>query len=133
MTIAATIERLAEPDSGGSLSSDDDQGGAPRRDGGPRGGQIFGLTLSELDAGLREEFQIEPNVRGLIVLSVAVGGANDGVVKAGDVIETMAYEPTATMTAARAVAGRAAVGEHPIIVRINRDGAITYRRLLARS
>jgi serine protease Do len=133
MTIAATIQRLAEPDSGANLSSEDDQGGAPRRDGGPRGGQIFGLTLSELDAGLREEFQIEPNVRGLIVLSVAVGGANDGVVKPGDVIEAMAYEPTATMTAARSVAGRAAVGEHAIIVRINRDGAISYRRLQARS
>jgi hypothetical protein len=128
-----TIQRLAEPDAPTNLSSDDDQGVAPRRDGGPRGGQIFGVTLSELDASLREEFQIEPSVRGLVVLSVAVGGANDGVVKVGDVIEAMAYEPTSTLTIARSVASRAAVGEHPIIVRINRDGQITYRRLLARS
>jgi serine protease Do len=133
MTIAATIQRLAEPDAPTSLSSDDGEGLAPRRDGGARGGQIFGVTLSELDAGLREEFQIEPNVRGLVVISTAVGGANDGVLKPGDVIEAMAFQPTPTLQEARAVAGRAAVGEHPIIVRINREGAITFRRLLARS
>ncbi|MFT3729560.1 MAG: trypsin-like peptidase domain-containing protein [Terricaulis sp.] len=133
MTIPTTVQRLAEADSPTSSSSDDGEGGAPRRDGGARGGQIFGVTLSELDAGLREEFQIEPNVRGLIVLGVSVGGANDGVLKPGDVVEAMAYQPTPTLSEARAVASRAAVGEHAIIVRINREGAITYRRLLARS
>jgi serine protease Do len=133
LTISTTIQRLAEPDSPTNLSSDDGDGLAPRRDGGARGGQIFGVTLSELDAGLREQFQIEPDVRGLVVLSTAVGGANDGVLKPGDVIEAMAYQPTMTLTVARAIASRAAVGEHPIIVRVNREGTVTFRRLLARS
>jgi len=133
LTVPTTIQRLAETDSPSNLSSEDGEGLAPRRDGGARGGQIFGVTLSELDAGLREEYQIEPNVRGLVVISTSVGGANEGVLKPGDVIEAMAFQPTPTLTEARAVAGRAAVGEHPIVVRVNREGAITYRRLLARS
>jgi serine protease Do len=132
MTVTATIERLEEADSGVRVSRGDGDV-APRRDGGPRGGRIFGVALSELDASLREEFQIEPDVRGLVVLSVDIGAANDGVVRPGDVIEAMAFQPTNTIIAARAIAGEAAVGEHAIVVRINRDGAVTYRRLLARS
>jgi serine protease Do len=133
LTISATIQRLDEPDSPRALSSDDGEGLAPRRDGGPRSGQMFGITLSELDAGLREEFQIEPNVRGLVVLNVAIGSANDGVVKPGDVIEAMAYQPMHSITDARAIERQATVGERPFIIRINREGSITYRRLLARS
>jgi serine protease Do len=36
------------------------------------------------------------------------------------------------MIAARAVAGEVAVGEHNIVVRINRNGQRTYRRLRSR-
>jgi hypothetical protein len=55
------------------------------------------------------------------------------VVRPGDVIEQMAFQPTDSMIAARAIAGEAAVGEHNIIVRVNRGGQHTYRRLRARS
>ena len=131
-TITATIQRLEENDGGARVASG---GGAtaPRSDGGPRGGRIFGIALSELDASLREEFQIEPDVQGLVVLAVDVGGENEGVLRAGDVIEAMGATPRESMAAARAVAGRAAIGEHAIVVRINREGAVTYRRLRARS
>ncbi|MEZ5994856.1 MAG: PDZ domain-containing protein [Hyphomonadaceae bacterium] len=132
MSLMATIERLEENDAPARASREGD-GQAPRRDGGPRGGRIFGVALSELDASLREEFQIEPNVQGLVVLSVDVGGQNEGAVRPGDVIEAMAFEPTQTLAAARAIAGRAAIGEHAIVARVNRDGAVTYRRLRARS
>ncbi|MBC7768781.1 MAG: serine protease, partial [Phycisphaerales bacterium] len=132
MVIAATIERLEESESGARASRDDGQA-APRRDGGPRGGRIFGVALSELDASLREEFQIEPDVRGLVVLAVDVGGENEGVVRPGDVIEAIGAEAVDSLTGARTIAGRAAVGEHPVVVRINREGGITYRRLRARS
>ncbi|GIK50415.1 MAG: Do family serine endopeptidase [Hyphomonadaceae bacterium] len=132
MTVVATIERLQESASGARAARDDGGAGA-RRDGGPRGGRIFGVALSELDASLREEFQIEPDVRGLVVLAVDVGGENEGVVRAGDVIEAIGPEPVNSLAAARAVAGRAAVGEHPVVIRINRDGAVTYRRLKART
>lgn len=134
MQVTATIERLEETQ-GGARVAGGEEGGAttPRSDGGPRGGRIFGIALSELDASLREEFQIEPNVQGLVVLDVDVGAENEGVLRAGDVIEAIGAQTTDTISAARAIAGRAAIGEHAIVVRINRDGGVTYRRLQARS
>ena len=81
--------------------------GQPRRDGGPRSGRIFGLALAELDASLREELQIEPDVRGLVVLGADVGGANDGVLRAGDVIEAMAFEDVNSVVVSVVVCQRA--------------------------
>jgi serine protease Do len=133
LQLTANIQRLEETDGGGARIARGESGSTPRRDGGPRGGRIFGVALSELDASLREEFQIEPNVQGLVVLAVDVGAANEGVVRPGDVIEALGPQTTATIAAARAIAGRAAIGEHAIVARINRDGAATYRRLQARS
>jgi serine protease Do len=132
MTLNVTIERLQEAEPGRRVASGE---GAPERrnDGGPRGGRIFGIAISELDASLREEFQIEPDVTGLVVLAVDVGGANEGVLRPGDVIEQMAFQNADSMIAARAIAGEAAVGEHNIVVRINREGQRTFRRLRARS
>ncbi len=132
LTLTAAIELLQESGASTRIASGGEPR-APRRDGGPRGGRIFGMALSELDASLREEFQIEPGIEGVVVLAVDIGGANDGVLRPGDVIEQMAFQPTQTMIAARAIAGEAAVGEHSIVVRINRDGQRTYRRLRARS
>ncbi|MBX3430298.1 MAG: trypsin-like peptidase domain-containing protein [Hyphomonadaceae bacterium] len=133
MQITAHIERLEETDGGGARVARDGNSDEPRRDGGPRGGRIFGIALSELDASLREEFQIEPSVQGLVVLAVDVGAENEGVLRPGDVIQAIGPQATNTIAAARAIAGRAAIGEHAIIARINRDGAVTYRRLQARS
>lgn len=133
MTITATIQRLEETEGGGSHVARGQEGDEPRRDGGPRGGRIFGIALSEIDASLREEFQLEPDVQGLVVLSIDVGGENEGVLRAGDVIEAIGAQRTDSVAAARAIAGRAAIGEHAIVARINRDGAVTYRRLQARS
>jgi serine protease Do len=132
-TLRATIELLQEGDDANPRVATGAEPRAPRRDGGPRGGRIFGVALSELDASLREEYQIDPAVEGVVVLGVDIGSANDGVVMAGDVVEQMAFQPTESMIAARAIAGEAAVGEHNIVVRINRGGQRTYRRLRARS
>ncbi len=132
MRLSATIQRLEETGSGPRVVAGADP--APRRrDGGPRSGRIFGIALAELDASLREEFQIEPEVRGLVVLGGDIGGENEGVLRTGDVVEAMGFQPVDTIAATRAVAGEAAIGERAIVVRINRGGAITYRRLRARS
>jgi serine protease Do len=133
MQITAHIERLEETTGGGARIAGGESGQTPRRDGGPRGGRIFGIALSELDASLREEFQIEPSVQGLVVLAIDVGAANEGVLRPGDVIEAIGPTRTDTIAAARAIAGRAAIGEHAMVARINRDGGVTYRRLEARS
>lgn len=132
MTLMATIQRLEETDTGTRVAEQSDDT-SPRSDGGPRGGRIFGVALSELDASLREEFQIDPQVQGLVVLSVDVGGENDGVVRPGDVIEAIGPTRVATITDVRTLAGQAAVGEHAVVVRINRSGGVSYRRLRARS
>ncbi|MBY0566356.1 MAG: trypsin-like peptidase domain-containing protein [Hyphomonadaceae bacterium] len=132
MNVNVAIERLEEGEPGRRVAEGEDTP-ERRNDGGPRGGRIFGIALSELDASLREEFQIEPDVQGLVVLAVDVGGANEGVLRAGDVIEQMAFQDTDNMIAARAIAGEAAVGEHNVVVRINREGQRTFRRLRARS
>ncbi|HRK65203.1 MAG TPA: PDZ domain-containing protein, partial [Terricaulis sp.] len=133
MALSANIERLIEAEGGARIASGGTAEDFRRDDGGPRSGRIFGVALSELDASLREEFQIEPLVQGLVVLGVDVASANSGALRAGDVIEAMAFEPIDSMSVARSIAGRAAIGEHAIVVRINRDGAVTYRRLRARA
>jgi serine protease Do len=133
-TIVATIERLEEPDAAPrAQAGGQDLGPARRNDSGPRTGRIFGLALAELDASLREEFQIEPEVSGLVVLSADVGSANESVLRPGDVIEAMAFRSVGTITDARAIAGEAAINERPIVIRINRNGGLSYRRLNARS
>ncbi len=132
LTITATIERLEETDSGTRVAGADESQ-RRRSDGGPRSGRIFGVALSELDPSLREEFQIEPHIQGLVVLSIDIGSPNENVLRPGDVIEQMAFQNADSMVAARAIAGEAAVGEHNVVVRINREGGRTYRRLKARS
>ncbi|HVZ99950.1 MAG TPA: Do family serine endopeptidase [Caulobacterales bacterium] len=128
-TIQVTIQRLEETSAEAGRRGGDEGGFAMRRDGGPRGARVLGVGLSELDAHLREEFQIEPRVRGLVVLAVDPGDEDTGALRAGDVIEQIAFQPVESIAAARAAAARAGPGKHPLIVRVNRDGAVTYRRL----
>ena len=132
-TIQATIQRLEEGGSGARVADGGD-GDTPRRDdGGPRGARFFGLALSELDSGLREEFQIEPDVEGLVVLSADLGSANEHSFRAGDVIQQIAFRNVVSITDARAAVERAAIGENAVVVRVNREGRVTYRRLVPRS
>ncbi len=133
LTIQAAIERLEEPNATPRVNARGDVEPPRRDDGGPRGGRLFGLALSELDASLREEFQIEPDVRGVVVLAADIGSANEGVLRAGDVIDRIGFQPVESIVDVRAAAERAAIGEHAIVLRINRDCRLTYRRLLPRS
>src|SRR5262249_44991138 len=96
-------------------------------DDGPRGGRLLGMALSELDAGLRAQYQIEPNVKGLVVLGVEAGGPAEGLVRPGDVVTAIAFAPVETMANARAVIGRAAVEERALVLALDRDGRRTYR------
>ncbi len=104
--IIANIERLDEPDSPTRVAHGDDRD-SMRRDGGPRGGQVMGLSLSELDASLREEFQIEPEVRGLVVLSVDPSSDAAERFRAGDVVERIGATDAETIDDARVIAARA--------------------------
>jgi serine protease Do len=130
LTLPASIERLREGSSRasrGGAEGDDAMG-----DDGPRGGRLFGVALSELDEGLRAEFQIEADVDGLVVLGVDIDGANEGVLRAGDVIEEIGFAPIASITSARIIAERAARAGGGVVVRINRNGHTSFRRLATR-
>jgi serine protease Do len=117
--ITVSIARLEE--SGVAAASD-----RPGDDG-PRGGRLLGIALSELDAGLRAQFQIEPSVQGLVVQGVETGGHAEDLVRPGDVITAIGFQPVTTMNDARAVISRAAVEERALVLTINRDGRRTYR------
>ncbi len=130
LNLSVTIERLEETATGSRVARND---APPRQDASPRSGRIFGIALAELDASLREEYQIEPRISGVVVLGADEGGANEGVLQAGDVIEAMAFREVDTIESINAIAGQAAIGERAIIVRINRGGEVSYRRLRARS
>jgi serine protease Do len=133
LTIQVVIEELQEVETAERPHARDDSGEAPvYGDDGPRGGRVLGLSLSELDAGLRSQFQIEPNVRGLVVLSVEPGGELERKFKPGDVVEQIGFVKTDTVDAAREVARRAVAGGRTLVLRINREGAITYRSLNTR-
>ncbi len=135
MQLTANIERLEETENGARVAGGEDDGAArPRRDGGPRGGRIFGIALvrTRRQPSRRISNRTRP-YEGLVVLDIDVGAENEGVLRPGDVIEAIGRQTTDTIAAARAIAGRAAIGEHAIVVRINREGGVTYRRLQARS
>jgi serine protease Do len=129
LSLTASIDRLRE---GGSRASRSGDGGDMMGDDGPRGGRLFGIALSELDEGLRAEFQIEGDVEGLVVLGVDIDGANEGVLRAGDVIEEIGFAPINSITSARIAAERAARAGGGVVVRINRGGATSFRRLATR-
>lgn len=126
-SVDAVIARLEEPTSAARPSARGEGPAQPRVDGGPRSGRVLGVGLSELDAGLREEFQIEPDVRGLVVMSIDPGAPAERLLRIGDVIEQIAFNDVDTIAAARVVAEPA--GDRAVVVRVNREGAITYRRL----
>jgi S1-C subfamily serine protease len=84
--------------------------------------------ISDLDAGLREEFQIDADVRGVVVLEVEPGSSNAGALRAGDVIQAIGFSSVRTIADARFALGRAD-GLGGVIARVDREGATTYRRL----
>ena len=130
-TLDVVIQRLQEQTASAGAPVIEGDDGAMRRDGGPRSAHLLGANLSELDASLREEFQIEPSVRGLVVLAVSPDEPADGKLKPGDVIEQIGFESVDTVTAARSIATRAAANNRALVLRINRDGAVTYRSVRA--
>jgi serine protease Do len=121
--IEVVIARLEEPSVAG--------GGQGGREGvgddGPRGGRLLGMALSELDAGLRTQFQIEPDVQGLVVLDVEPGGPAQGAMQPGDVVSAIGFAPVDTMADARAVLERAGGNERALVLTLDREGRRTYR------
>ena len=118
LEVIAQIAQLAEPEPFARAE-------APAA----HGGRIGALSLTEVDAGLRSQLQLEPGMRGLAVISVEdTANARTGFL-AGDVIVECGGAPVSSfeMLAARAETARR--GDEALVVKIERGGASTYRVL----
>ncbi|WFE91680.1 Do family serine endopeptidase [Roseibium porphyridii] len=93
VTISVTLERLEENDvTEASATTEEEQEEKPVEK-----SEVLGMTLSELDDELREQFSIEADVTGVVVTEVEAGSsAEEKRVQAGDVIKEVAQEPVET-------------------------------------
>lgn len=94
-------------------------------------GAVLGMRVAEITRDLRRRFRLDPDVSGLVVLSVEPGSAAAGSVQAGDVILEMAFQPVETVAEARAQAARLD-GRAPILLYLDRGGDKTFRQIEAR-
>ncbi|WP_298963875.1 Do family serine endopeptidase [uncultured Roseibium sp.] len=93
VTISVTLERLEENDvTEASATTEEEPEEKPVEK-----SEVLGMTLSELDDELREQFSIEADVTGVVVTEVETGSsAEEKRVQAGDVIKEVAQEPVET-------------------------------------
>ncbi|WP_298986357.1 Do family serine endopeptidase [uncultured Roseibium sp.] len=93
VTISVTLERLEENDvTEASATTEEEPEEKPVEK-----SEVLGMTLSELDDELREQFSIEADVTGVVVTEVEAGSsAEEKRVQAGDVIKEVAQEPVET-------------------------------------
>jgi len=94
---------------------------------GPQG-IVLGMRLSELTPDIRRRFRVDPDIRGLLVMSLEPGSPAASTLKAGDVIVELQFEAVETVAEARAQAARQE-GKGPILLYIDRAGDKTFRRL----
>jgi serine protease Do len=94
-------------------------------------GAVFGMRLAEITRELRRRFRLDPEVNGLVVLSVEAGSPAAGSVQEGDVILEMAFQPVETIAEARAQAARVDK-RAPILLYLDRGGDKTFRQIEAR-
>ncbi|WP_298822199.1 Do family serine endopeptidase [uncultured Roseibium sp.] len=93
VTISVTLERLEENDvTEASATTEEEPEEKPVEK-----SEVLGMTLSELDDELREQFSIEADVTGVVVTEVETGSsAEEKRVQVGDVIKEVAQEPVET-------------------------------------
>lgn len=93
VTVPVTLGRLEEADARTDEGEDDTVDPLPADE----PSEILGMMLVELDDALREEFNIEADVEGVLVKEVIPGSsAEEKRVQAGDVIKEVAQEPVKT-------------------------------------
>jgi len=113
-----TVERL-ESDVAQSGSS-----GAPAAS----GEAVLGLTLAPLGAEDRRKYSIANDVKGVLVVDVAPDSDAAGKIRAGDVIEEVAWEPVETIDQVKARIEAADDGSgRPIPMLVNRRGDLSLK------
>ena len=127
LTVEVTVARLEEgapaPASAGGRSGD-----TPAR---PAAGSdmLFGLTLAPLSDALRRQFRIHPDAEGLVVTEVDAASDAAGKVRAGDVVEEIAWTAVESLDQARALAESAGEDGTPVLFSLNRQGQYVLQTL----
>ncbi|MCC5996893.1 MAG: Do family serine endopeptidase [Oceanicaulis sp.] len=94
----------------------------------PAGASVFGMTLAPLNDALRRQYRIHPDARGLVVTAVDPESDASGKVRAGDVLEEIAWTPVESLEQARTLA-EAAREAGPVLVTLNRQGQYLLQTL----
>lgn len=129
LTVDVTLARLEED-------------GAPRAPAGADGGEaepraeastdtLFGLTLAPLTDALRRQYRVHPDADGLVVTAVDAASDAAGKVRAGDVVEEIAWTPVEDLEQARALAEAAGEDGAPVLFSLNRQGQYVLQTLRA--
>ena len=85
------------------------------------------MTLEPLTDALRRRFRIHPDADGLVVTEVDPSSDAAGKVRAGDVVEEIAWTAVDTLEAARDLVEQA--GGRPILFSLNRQGQYVLETL----
>ena len=131
LTLEVTLERLEEE-------------GAPRAPAGADGGSsgtssetgsdtLFGLTLAPLTDALRRQYRIHPDADGLVVTEVDAASDAAGKVRAGDVVEEIAWTRVEDLDQARSLAQAAGEDGTPVLFSLNRRGQYVLQTLRAQT
>ena len=122
VAVNATVGRL-ESETGAADAGEEDEAApeSPVLDG-PED-QVFGMTLSAIDASLRRRFRVHPDAEGVLVIEVDPSSDAAGKVRPGDVIEEVEFSSVETIEDVRRLAAQAS-GEdgRPVRFQLNRGG-----------
>ncbi len=131
LNLNVTIRRLEESSLAAAAPLDDPE---PRPGPGARltSGRVLGMTLAELNADLRQRYDLGANVRGLVVTAIDPMSDAHNKLEVGDVIVEMAFEPVGTIAQARALADRAQAAARPLLLHVSRGDQTTFRALRTR-
>lgn len=92
VTLKVTLGRLEEADASGA--AEDDKKPAEEEQ---KTSEVLGMKLATLDDALREKYQINAEVQGVVVTEVVAGSsAEEKRIQAGDTIKEVAQEPVKT-------------------------------------
>lgn len=127
VTVEVTVARLEEG-APAPASASGRSGDIPAR---PAAGSdmLFGLTLAPLSDALRRQFRIHPDAQGLVVTEVDAASDAAGKVRAGDVVEEIAWTAVESLDQARALAETAGEDGTPVLFSLNRQGQYVLQTL----
>jgi serine protease Do len=139
-TVSVEVFRRGEPVTLEVTVSRLDEGSTPRAPAGAEAGDgegaaavqsdtLFGLTLAPLDDALRRRFRIHPDAEGLVVTEVDASSDAAGKVRAGDVVEEIAWTTVEDLNQARALAEAAGEAGAPVLFSLNRQGQYVLQTL----